>query len=233
MKGILYKDYLIPSIIDGSKTQTRRVVRLPKNSCPSWTDADIYIGENGLPSHMDDGMEIDIQPRYKQGETLYIKENHLRRNYINQIKIKHYDSLHLTVSKFNSGKIAKFVTFEKYRLEQFREMGYEKKSKLHLPEWAARHFILITKVWVERLQDISDEDCIKEGIEKISDYDGLCEHSKSSYYFSPHDRKTRYSTPQQAFVALVNHANGGQDIWSENPYVFVYEFTYQKRKANE
>ncbi len=38
-----------------------------------------------------------------------------------------------------------------------------------MPTWAARYFIRITAVRAERLQDISEEDCIKEGIKPVLD----------------------------------------------------------------
>lgn len=82
-----------------------------------------------------------------------------------------------------------------------------------------RH-IRITNVRVERLQDISDEDCIKEGI-----YKGQCgsadTHFMDAYYFK--GDKQPYCTPREAYTALIDRISG-KGTWESNPYVFVYDF---------
>ena len=81
------------------------------------------------------------------------------------------------------------------------------------------HQIRITDVRVERLQDISNEDCLKEGLE----WDG-----KASKYYAGYTKETGKknwlgNTPREAFAHLINKASR-KDVWSENPYVFVYDF---------
>ena len=86
------------------------------------------------------------------------------------------------------------------------------------------HQIRITDVRVERLQDISDEDCLKEGIMK-----GRCgsegTHFMDAYYI-PNDIQP-YCTPQEAFAHLINKVIR-KDTWESNPYVFVYDFELVK-----
>lgn len=81
------------------------------------------------------------------------------------------------------------------------------------------YHIHITKVWVERLQDISDDDCIKEGLE----WDGKAR----SFYVNRNDRLISCTwlgdTPRKAFVALADRIFK-KDTWEKNPFVFVYEF---------
>lgn len=80
------------------------------------------------------------------------------------------------------------------------------------------HHIRITDVKVERLQDISDGDCLKEGIE---------EHLKNVQYgFSSnigYCGQYPFSNPREAFIALIDKVSG-KGTWESNPYVFVYEF---------
>lgn len=71
------------------------------------------------------------------------------------------------------------------------------------------HQIRITNVRVERMQDISDEDCIKEGI-GMRNSDVL-----------------HYSGPREAFAALIDRVSG-KGTWGSNPWVFVYEFELVK-----
>ncbi len=83
------------------------------------------------------------------------------------------------------------------------------------------HQIRITNVRVERLQDISDEDCIAEGIEKVAECDDL-------YRVAVHHKSGRFSylsgkTPREAYAALIDRVSG-KGTWDSNPYVFVYTF---------
>ena len=86
--------------------------------------------------------------------------------------------------------------------------------------------IKITNIKVERLQDISNEDCLKEGIKEKSSFP----HKKSCpFYFDggKHGWDNSYRTPRQAFAALIDKVCG-RGTWDSNPYVFVYEFELMK-----
>ena len=84
------------------------------------------------------------------------------------------------------------------------------------------HQIRITNVRVERLQDISEEDCLREG---------LC-WTPSGFYvkYEPdtHSRIwLRWMTHRSAFAELIDKISG-KGTWKENPWVFVYEFELVK-----
>lgn len=84
------------------------------------------------------------------------------------------------------------------------------------------HQIRITDVRVERLQDISDEDCIREGI--LEDCPGV------QYSFPTeigYCGQYPFSTPRSAFAALIDRLSG-KGTWESNPWVFVYEFELVK-----
>lgn len=81
------------------------------------------------------------------------------------------------------------------------------------------HHIKITHICVERLQDISDEDCSKEGI-RTWDYNNNPFPPAYDFINSP---KSSYKTPREAFAALIDKVYG-RGTWKSNPYVFVYEF---------
>ena len=82
--------------------------------------------------------------------------------------------------------------------------------------------IQIERIRVQRLQDISEKDCLAEGIRKREDGfysvgDGLLAVGKGS------KRRSYFYTPQEAFAALVDRVEG-KGTWNSNPYVFVYDF---------
>ena len=79
------------------------------------------------------------------------------------------------------------------------------------------HRIRITNIRVERLQDISEEDCFREGIDVSFQYG----HAVSYYRFE--NSRTHYFTPREAFAALIDKVSG-KGTWDSNPWVFVYEF---------
>lgn len=80
------------------------------------------------------------------------------------------------------------------------------------------HHIRITDIKIERLQDISDEDCFKEGIFK---WDA---GQKDIPFYSFHNADIPdYNNPRDAFAELIDKVSG-KGTWASNPYVFVYEF---------
>ena len=80
------------------------------------------------------------------------------------------------------------------------------------------HHIRITKIRIERLQDISDEDCLKEGIWRAEDV-GL----KGTTYWFHGLTNSPYRTPQEAYASLIDCISG-KGTWESNPYAFVYDF---------
>lgn len=94
------------------------------------------------------------------------------------------------------------------------------------------HQIRITNVRVEKLQDISDDDCLKEGVvanePKIKGGINMyypCEYLRSCAKEVGWGRV--FHTPREAFAHLINKVSR-KDVWNENPYVFVYDFELVK-----
>ena len=91
------------------------------------------------------------------------------------------------------------------------------KNKMFVRADLMPHHIHITDIKVERLQNISDEDCLKEGI-----YKGQCgsadTHFMDAYYYKGDIQP--YCTPRGAFAALIDKVSG-KGAWESNSYVFV------------
>ncbi|MCM1031585.1 MAG: hypothetical protein NC410_09135 [Oscillibacter sp.] len=86
------------------------------------------------------------------------------------------------------------------------------------------HQIRITDIRVERLQDISDKDCIKEGIE-YDQYD--MEYQTGDVFDYRGNEGDAFDTAREAFASLIDKVSG-KGTWERNPYVFVYEFEFVK-----
>lgn len=104
------------------------------------------------------------------------------------------------------------------------------KNKMFVFSEMMPHQIRITRVWVERLQDISDEDCIKEGILKDKFLGKTDEYGygeiEDGYFFDCSKKDDCYmvlNTPREAYAALIDKVSG-KGTWENNPYVFCYEF---------
>lgn len=89
-----------------------------------------------------------------------------------------------------------------------------------------RH-IRITDIKVERLKDISDEDCMAEGIKKKSDFP---RKKFLPFYFEggKHGWDHSFRTPRAAFAALIDKVSG-KGTWDRNPWVFAYTFELERR----
>lgn len=97
------------------------------------------------------------------------------------------------------------------------------RNKMYVSADLMPHQIRITGIRCERLQDISDEDCVKEGVRVGS------QALEYPYYFI--DTKQflicDYKSPRQAFAALIDKVSG-RGTWDRNPWVVAYEFELVK-----
>lgn len=128
--------------------------------------------------------------------------------------------------------------------QSLRDMGYDPSKKDwgrgiiwsldYTPQWTNKmfvsaseciHQIRITGVWVEQLQDISDQDCYKEGIYKKT----LCPPGDIDYFYhsEPRSKYEVYPSAREAFAGLIDKVSG-EGTWQSNPWVFVYEFELVK-----
>lgn len=99
------------------------------------------------------------------------------------------------------------------------------------------HRIRITNIRVERLQDISDEDCLKEGImewnpkdetEDVVIKDLLEYNNRNGHFpFQIPNCWNMYDTPRLAFADLIDKISG-RGTWDSNPFVYVYDFELVK-----
>ena len=196
MKGICFIEPLFHKVVKREKTQTRRMMT-PQ---PDFFDDGLPYCETDFriksKSHTNEDGEhfFEVKPKYKVGEILYLKEPYVAAR---------------------DGRI--FRKYDKSDISFLRFLGEDTeakgvwKNKLFMPESAARYFIKITAERAERLQDISEEDCIKEGIELYNNYDGT---------YGGHSAPT---TPKEAYAALVNSIHG-KGTWEKNPFMWVYDF---------
>ena len=153
MKGILFKPDMIQAILDGRKTQTRRIQKNPEQ----WMiQSDINDKSSTPQIENENGEWIDVInfARYKQDEIIYVKETWCYHTWIEG------------GDGCPSGEMSDCF----YRLNDSHPLGEEGKwkSPMFMPEWASRIKLQITDIRVQRIQDISFEDIQKEGVREIT-----------------------------------------------------------------
>ena len=84
--------------------------------------------------------------------------------------------------------------------------------------------IQITRVSIERLKDISDDECFKDGVFRIGEKYGyeFCNSIECNLVF----QEVVFESPREAFASKIN-------AWRSNPYMFVYDFKLIKDGTNE
>lgn len=108
------------------------------------------------------------------------------------------------------------------------------KNKMFVKPNLMPHSIKITNIRIERLQDISDKDCLAEGVKEVevsNNWGNSATHTE--YCITYYDKKgltkqfVSPKCPQEAYAALIDKING-YGTWESNPYVFVYDFELVK-----
>lgn len=180
-KPILFNTEMVQAILEGRKTVTRRVI---KPQPIAGIRKSVFV-----PSGIEDGHGREIKLLYKVGDILYVRET-WQRNYCNDAIV--------------TGKYAYRASPETWQYFSEEEKNLKKKWKpsIHMPKAAARIFLKVTDVRVERLQDITPNDIDREGTPfglTIAPYDG--------------------------FSRLWNELNTKRGYgWEANPWVWVIEF---------
>lgn len=201
MQKIMFSDKygLTEAVLEGRKTQTRRIVNFNEID-------NIYVEKDLFPisNNRVEPFVIGKYSKYKVGEIVAVAQSYENAGLIP----------HSLVPKVDGSMIA-----------ASNHKGWT--NKMFVKPELMPHQIRMKNVRIERLQDISDEDCLAEGI----DIRGLIVSptsmgvDKIMYHFCNINRF--YSTPREAYAALIDKV-GKKGDWERNPYVFVYDFELVK-----
>lgn len=198
IKPILFKTPMVQAILDGRKTQTRRIVKpQPKKDLEvkpklshQWDGKQDYpltltfIDENTCKPNIQCESSL---PKCEIGDILWVRET-FGRLVIDDSFVYKADCCSPEDKPF---------------------FGW--KPSIHMPKEAARIFLKVTDVRVERLQDLNRGDAMEEGCPFQNMADGR--------------------NPMDWFAELWQSING-KDSWNENPFVWVYEFEIVDKPEN-
>lgn len=215
---ILFNTDMVRAILDGRKTVTRRVMKPQPKSKLCYTFAGSHkkdIGRWGYPSKTahefwgaefklpDDITEEELKkkwnPPYHTDDVLYVRETWL--DYAGRFMYK--------------------ADCDKYRLESLKLAEFTWRPSIHMPKEAARIWLKVKDVRVERLQEIPHDGALKEGIH-------FCECPEGFTWKPETDMHNCYITPMGAMQVLWNSTIKKSDLdrygWDASPWVWVIEF---------
>lgn len=255
MNPILFSTPMVQAILDGRKTQTRRICTSSLKS-----DCDIHKSESIRECHHNDTgwsewengacrCRNTTKPKYRIGDILYAKETYkfgTWKEYGDKVAIdykagnsektpwveSHGDSRKILKECIEDCRKAKLINIQSgmtWAQEQEQNLFFDEsyrwevgaspcrwRPSIFMPKIYARIFLKITNVRVERLQDISEEDAIAEGVKVREGNPMFYRVGEFSSVFSA----------REVFIHLWNSINKKEPTkqWGANPYVFVYEF---------
>ena len=163
MKPILFNMAMVQAILDGRKTTTRRIIKVNTDldfiGCSSTGgDFDAAAFGKGCYEKILDAKIIErVKAPYMPGDILYVRETWGISNPLGDFARNNRTAEYVYKAGYSKGERIPMAR------DQEKNLGVWKPS-IHMPKVAARIFLKVTSVRVERLQDITEEGIRAEGI---------------------------------------------------------------------
>ena len=211
---------LTQAVLDGRKTQTRRnfTLTLHKkadkgNELIEVSPSKVFFEDGKWKFVYDDYVFLlpkENYPKYRVGEVVAVAQSYETiSNAISKTESKEKATFYCTVMK---------ACFPDAIIHKDKEEIAGWYNKMFARGDLMPHQIRITDVRIEKLQDISDDDCLKEGVIKWD-----AGQKDIPFFCYPNSAKCDYDTPQEAFANLINKVSR-KGTFESNPYVWVYDF---------
>lgn len=215
IKPILFNTEMVRAILDGRKTCTRRLVKFLPGENSQWTG---YI-KDGLMLYNGRNEPCIRKVPYQPGDIMYVRETwqYLYELDGNEQIIegtgKYYYAATDTIP-FDTYVDASGVTHERVPWH----------PSIHMPKEAARIWLKVTDVRVERLHEITEDGALREGAQGIR-----CDHAGLGVYGCTDCMNTGWIEPPQVefmqiWDSTIKKFNLNRYGWDANPWVWVIEF---------
>ncbi|MEX8082413.1 hypothetical protein [Acinetobacter baumannii] len=225
-RPIIFNTTMIKAIIEGRKTQTRRLVKpQPKyfkgDAGGHWwrcthVQSMVRVEEElQNPGELYKGFIDEVNPFGKKGDRLWVRETFCF-GHIDEFDAEHPDDRKLFIDQFdgrNKTPIPKQWCIEND--VEIEEVVW--KPSIHMPRSASRILLEITKIRIERLNQISSWDAVQEGLLKLP-VSGRYVVNQGDQYFGAVS-----NNPCEVFKWLWESIYGSSS-WELNPWVWVIEF---------
>lgn len=222
--GMLFSGEMVRAILDGRKTQTRRII----NPQPRVILAQYYDGSietNQIFRHGDQRLHCRVQP----GDRIYVRETFAYAESPEYPANRDYKPVdtNFIYPVETDGKVYVIyradgdTSWGSFDGDNLNKDGTEKsywRPSIHMPKAAARIWLEVIDVRPERLQDISEKDAIAEGIDMESEFASLCIDLETAPYSND---LVRNSAAITVFKKLWESTCGS---WDANPWVWAISF---------
>ncbi|MFV8268433.1 hypothetical protein ACNQGP_00675 [Flavobacterium sp. GT2N3] len=217
---ILFSTPMVQAIMNGTKTQTRRVIKYPLQ-LKGWL---VSIGEGKEPPPIE-------FCQYEVGDVLWVREtieyfsadynpHDKSLNKTSSVEINYKATNNQGLNKVNvTGILALKALID---IEQCKKQGklHKWKPSIFMPKEACRTFLKIKSIRAERLQDISEVDAKAEGAHFLYYKNGSMIQENFKNWDNYYKDKASY---KDGFYFIWHYINGVES-WKANPFVWVYEF---------
>lgn len=175
-KGIIFSAPMVRALLDGRKTQTRRLATFIKPQADGFWHAH---GNGGGMMGMDEKQLREWGHGYSPyavGDRLYVREacraDELAEDGVDGVRFLADDAF-VAIANNPSAGLKWLKLFNYGQKEGQTPAGLRGKGvpSIHMPRWASRMWLAVTDVRVQRLQECSEVDAIAEGLEVSSDGD--------------------------------------------------------------
>lgn len=236
-RGIFFNGEMVRAILDGRKTQTRRVIKNQREG-DCWSvkptldprhsghTHDWWLPKGTLPYSA-----LPSCPFGKVGDRLWVREAWSDVNYEGSTALAYRADGELKSINEDDGDDSD-PNFEKYQFANWYPNlieGTEGKWRpsIHMPRWASRITLEITDIRVERLHGINEEDAkaegVRQGVRKIN-HEADNELIYCNYLASKLDDASEwFDSPIDSFLSLWESIYGAES-WQHGPWVWVVEF---------
>ena len=222
MKKIMFNDRygLTQAVLEGKKTMTRRLMTMTlhkKNGeeMEPVVPDDMFIKDGAAYfclGNLAHKVPKENQPAYHVGEEVAIAQKYW--------DLRNCDAFYESLQKADPTFPLECIKGEK---------GCQNKMFVRA-DWMP-HRIRITNIKMERLQDISEEDCLREGIQEYFPYidRNPNDRVRTFQYFRDGKIRHRMSPAPECFALLIDDICG-KGTWQHNPWVYAYEFELIKKE---
>ena len=199
-RGMIFNAEMVRAILDGRKTQTRRPVRFPVLD----KNLGCELAGNELAGELSAGNYLN-SAFGKPGDRIWVRETFRVHSRATDVATLVYKASVRNSWTEQTHRVPVSVCNKPATPEKWT-------PSLHMPRWASRIDLLITGVRAERIQEISDDDVMAEGVQTDS-------HFLNHFFTMNHES----IAPKEAYRKAWEKQYGGTS-WEVNPWVWVIEF---------
>jgi hypothetical protein len=216
-RPILFSGPMVRALLDGSKTQTRRIV---KGMALDWLQPGMFT-----PEYVASSSNL-LSPFGFAGDRLWVRET-WAIECLGRIGTPGGYDCSYELRYRADGAAREFDcppgTDDSAYLRAYDRMRGDWWPSIHMPRWASRITLEVAHVSVERLQDISYEDALAEG---VSDFAAtFADEEKNAIGETPEQTARRLEWPQRQYRSLWDGLNAARGYgWNANPWVWVVDF---------